>query len=72
MKSRIILGFLITLAACNNSGVREADEDSTGTNITPIENVNGNLPDSSNSISLGGHPADSTKSLPDSAARNRQ
>ena len=54
---------LLTAAACNSSGEGENSEDTASSNITPVQNVNGNLPDTSNSVNLSG--GDTTSSTQD-------
>lgn len=44
---------LLFTAACNGGGNGAGEEDTTSTNLTPVENVNGNIPDTTNSINLG-------------------
>ena len=39
--------------ACTSGSEGSAEEDTTTTNMTNVENVNGNLPDTSNSMNLG-------------------
>lgn len=62
MKTLRIGGFLLLLfaAACNGSGEGNGDEDTTATTIGPVENVNGNMPDTSNTIDLGDDTANTT------------
>jgi hypothetical protein len=47
------------------TGPRSTDEDTTATNVHNVENANGNMPDTTNSINIGteteGKPADSTR-----------
>lgn len=47
-----ILAVLLA-TACNSSGNGNGDKDTSGTNLTGVENVNGNIPDTSNSMNLG-------------------
>ena len=54
---------LLFAAACNSSGEGEANEDTASSNITPVQNVNGNLPDTSNSLNL--NAGDTTSSTQD-------
>ncbi len=46
----MILG--IAVISCNSNGNDSASEDTTGVNMPGIENVNGNIPDTSNSITI--------------------
>lgn len=47
------------------TGPRSTDEDTTAVNVHNVENANGNMPDTTNSINIGteaeGRPADSTR-----------
>ena len=56
MKTIRIAGLAAVLffaAACNSGGNGEGGEDTSSTNLTTVENVNGNIPDTTNSINLG-------------------
>lgn len=44
---------MLFLAACNSGSNGDEGEDTTSTNLGPVENVNGNIPDTGNSINLG-------------------
>lgn len=74
-KNLFFLPAIFILAACGNSGTSKSDSDSSGNPSTPaVENVNGNLPDSTNTVPLNGTmPVDSLSKDsvrgPDSAAR---
>jgi len=68
------LSFLFALSsfilACNNSGTSTTSADSTSTNPTNIENVNGNIPDSTSGMTLNQSlPIDSSR-LKDSAGKD--
>ena len=53
MKKLFIAGGIFVLASCNSDSTGEITEDSTATTTTQaIENVNGNIPDTSNSIKI--------------------
>lgn len=56
------LAVLFFAAACNGGGEGTGDEDTTSTNLTPVENVNGNIPDTTNSINLGSDDTTGTTS----------
>lgn len=58
---------LLLLTACNSGGKGNADEDTTGTNRTGVENVNGNMPDTTNSMNLG--TQDSARATQDTQPR---
>ena len=58
---------LVAAASCNNNGEGEASDDTASSNITTVENVNGNLPDTSNSINLDA--GDTTSSTQDTIPR---
>lgn len=61
MKKALVLFVSIAmLAACNSNdndgtgtGPRSTDEDTTAVNVHNVENANGNMPDTSNSINIG-------------------
>jgi hypothetical protein len=69
MKTIRIAGLMVLLfaAACNNNGEGDGDDDTASSNITNVENVNGNLPDTSNSINLDA--GDTTSSTQDTIPR---
>ncbi len=53
---------LFALVSCNsNSSKTESSEDSTKTDIKSTQNVNGNIPDTTNSIGTPGGNIDSSK-----------
>lgn len=60
---KLCFGMLILLAACNNDGASSSSEDTTVTNLSGVENVNGNMPDTQNAITIEGtsDPVDSKK-----------
>lgn len=67
-KAFLIFAIAAAFAACNNSdegtgtGPRSTDEDTAATNVQTVENANGNMPDTSNSIDIGtSTPTDTTK-----------
>jgi len=54
MKKFLVLPLVIALASCNsNSGNNQSTEDSA-LNSHAVENVNGNIPDTSNSTDITG------------------
>lgn len=54
MKTLSLAGIVLLLltTACNSSGDGKESDDTASGNITGVENVNGNMPDTSNSINL--------------------
>jgi hypothetical protein len=58
---------LLVAAACNSNGEGEDSDDTASSNITNVENVNGNLPDTSNSMNLDA--GDTTSSTQDTIPR---
>ena len=62
MKIRIIYAsFIVLLAACNNSSTTTTTEEATP-NQTGVQNVNGNMPDTNNSVNQNGTvPIDSSR-----------
>lgn len=48
----MIMMVAAAVAGCNSDGNGSSSEDTTGSNTPGIENVNGNLPDTTNSINL--------------------
>ena len=57
------VALVLFVTACNSGGEGSANEDTTSSNITNVENVNGNIPDTSNSITL--NAGDTTSSTQD-------
>ena len=54
-KNLFILAFVAFFASCGNDGTSTSETDSTsapGTSTPAVENVNGNVPDTTNSVSL--------------------
>ncbi len=51
---KIFFGLIVfVFVACNNaSDTSSSDEDTTVTNVSGIDNVNGNIPDTTNTISI--------------------
>jgi len=68
-KAFYLFGFIVVLTACNNddnsgtgTGPRSTDEDTAATNVQVVENANGNMPDTTNSVNIGTEtPNDTTK-----------
>jgi hypothetical protein len=69
MKRIQIAGLVLALfaMACNSGGEGSENEDTTSSNITNVENVNGNLPETTNSINL--NAGDTTSSTQDTIPR---
>ena len=44
---------ILFATACNSGSKGDEGEDTTSTMMGPVENVNGNMPDTANSISVG-------------------
>ena len=65
---KICFGMMILLAACNNDGASSKSEDTTVTNLSGVENVNGNMPDTQNAISIEG-TSDPVNARPDSTQK---
>jgi hypothetical protein len=61
-KAFVLLAMIAAFAGCNDGDTgtgsgglgRGTDEDTTATDAHNVENVNGNMPDTTNSINLGG------------------
>lgn len=68
MKKNLLIVLIFTLLfSCNNSSDKTTTE---GTQVQgPVENVNGNIPDTSNAIKLDVHKKDSTSSSKDSSKK---
>jgi hypothetical protein len=61
MKKLFFFVFVTGFLSCNNSGTSTGSKDSTGTNQTNVENVNGNMPDSNSGMTLNrSMPTDSS------------
>jgi hypothetical protein len=58
---------LLFAAACNSNGEGEDSDDTASSNITNVQNVNGNLPDTTNSMNLDA--GDTTSSTQDTIPR---
>jgi hypothetical protein len=52
--------FISALAACNNDSDNESASDTTVNNNSSVENVNGNLPDTTNTITIDGGTPETT------------
>ena len=55
-----IIGVICVMAGCNSGDKKKAGETKTD-NPVGVENANGNIPDTTNSINLTTHQKDSTK-----------
>ena len=53
MKKILFLFIMAAAVGCNSEGSGSSSEDTAGVNRAGVENVNGNLPDTTNSIDLG-------------------
>jgi hypothetical protein len=45
---------LIIMLSCNSNSSSTTDKDTTITNVSGVENVNGNIPDTTNTIKVEG------------------
>lgn len=54
MKKLLLASIVVLAIACNDNGNGSSVEDTTITNKPGVENVNGNIPDTSNTISVEG------------------
>jgi len=61
MKKIFFAAMLFSFAACNNDGSSSSSEDTTVTNVSGVENVNGNIPDTSNAMTVDGSSQASDK-----------
>lgn len=61
------LWLVLIATACNSGSEGNENEDTTGSNITNVENVNGNIPETTNSINL--NAGDTTSSTQDTLPR---
>jgi hypothetical protein len=69
MKNRFIyIGIIVLLAACNNSSTTTTTDDATP-NQTGVQNVNGNMPDTSNSININATEHQDSSRVKDSVKR---
>ncbi len=60
MKKVLALLMAVSLLSCNSSSTNNSSGDSS-TNIKPAQNVNGNIPDTTNSGPISGSKTDSLK-----------
>lgn len=60
-----IIGIVFVIYGCNSNGTKKADDTKTY-NQTGVQNVNGNIPDTTNAIDLSTHKKDSTGKPSDS------
>jgi hypothetical protein len=51
-KAIAALSFVLLITSCDNSGTTKEATDTTGVHRPAVENVNGNMPETTNSISL--------------------
>jgi hypothetical protein len=61
----LIIGLVSLISGCNSSGKKKADETKTD-NPTGVQNVNGNIPDTTNAINLSTQKKDSASMRKDS------
>ncbi len=54
MKKIFLAITVFAFVACNNDSDSSSGEDTTVTNVSGVENVNGNIPDTTNTISIDG------------------
>jgi len=52
MKKTFFALLVLFFVSCNNDSKSSTSEDTTVTNISGVENVNGNIPDTTNTISI--------------------
>ncbi len=52
MKKTFFALLVLVFVSCNNDSKSSTSEDTTVTNISGVENVNGNIPDTTNTISI--------------------
>ena len=64
MKKILFVFSIVALVSCNSDGNNSATDDSTSVNKSGVQNANGNLPDTTNSINVG---TDSDTATGDSA-----
>ena len=62
----LIIGLVSVISGCNSSDKKKAVETKTDEQVG-VENVNGNIPDTTNAINLSTHKKDSTGMSKDSA-----
>ncbi len=60
MKKIFFALFVLALAACNNDSENNNSTDTTVNNNSSVENVNGNLPDTTNTITIDGGTPETT------------
>jgi hypothetical protein len=65
MKKFLVISYVVVMLSCNSNGEGENFGDTTGANMPGIENVNGNIPDTSNAIAID----DTIGTLPGDTAR---
>jgi hypothetical protein len=67
---KIFFGLIVfVVASCNNDSENDTSADTTVNNTSGVENVNGNLPDTTNTIMIDGGTPDTTTLL--DTTRNR-
>ena len=53
MKKIFFLFSIAAIVSCNSDGSNSSADDTTSVNKTGVQNVNGNIPDTTNSINVG-------------------
>lgn len=61
----MVMLIMVTLFACNN----EPETTESSPNLTNVQNVNGNIPDTSSSITLDNKQAEDSLSIADSSKK---
>ena len=64
-KIMVIIGIVYVVSGCNSADRKKTDDTKTY-NQSGVQNVNGNIPDTTNAIDLSTHKKDSTGKLADS------
>ena len=65
MKKMVIAAFSLLIFGCNSND-KKTTEDTKSTNEVGVQNVNGNLPDTTNAINLSTQKKDTTMNPKDS------
>lgn len=59
----------VSISSCNSGGDSEATGDTTGRNLPGMQNVNGNIPDTTNAISIDDDVQDTSGSSTDTTQK---
>ncbi len=70
MRKIILGGLVVCLIACNNDGNGTSDTDTTITNVSGVDNVNGNIPDTTNTISIDASSQSGENAVVDTLPKN--